>query len=266
MSIETRYIQQRDIESVSLLPPVDWNFDFRKYWLQHKGHSYFHCLVATDGTRVTGMGCATINGDTAWLGLIIVHPEYRRMGIGRMITQRLIEIAEEKDCNAIVLIATSSGEKLYTTLGFEQSHVYKFYRGPVLSPVMDPAIRPLSDEDIPDVMTIDHIASGEHRRILLKNFLKGYVFEEAGKVKGYFLPEFGEGLIVALDHDTGIRLARLKLSMHGKIVVPEGNHPMHEWIKKFSVEQHLSAPRMFLKKDVAFKPEMILARGAGYFG
>lgn len=80
-------------------------------------------VAARDGERIVGMGRMLFDfGYTAYLGDVIVRPEYQGQGIGRQIVQRLIErtmdaaFAEERIM--FILVAAQGKEPFYEKFGF----------------------------------------------------------------------------------------------------------------------------------------------------
>lgn len=85
-------------------------------------HTTFLAAVR-DGDRIVGMGRMLFDfGYTAYLGDVIVRPEYQGQGIGRQIVQRLIdrtmEAAEEDDKIMFILVAAKDKEPFYEKFGF----------------------------------------------------------------------------------------------------------------------------------------------------
>lgn len=81
-------------------------------------------VAARDGERIVGMGRILFDyGYTAYLGDIIVRPEYQGMGIGTEIVTRLkdmvMEAAEPGDKIMFILGAAKGKEGFYEKLGFQ---------------------------------------------------------------------------------------------------------------------------------------------------
>ncbi|MBQ8799253.1 MAG: GNAT family N-acetyltransferase [Lachnospiraceae bacterium] len=81
-------------------------------------------VAARDGERIVGMGRMLFDfGYTAYLGDIIVHPEYQGKGIGTEIVNRLkdmtMEAAEQGDKIMFILVAAKGKEGFYEKFGFK---------------------------------------------------------------------------------------------------------------------------------------------------
>ena len=81
-------------------------------------------VAARDGEKIIGMGRMLFDyGYTAYLGDVIIRPEYQGMGIGTEIVTRLkdmvMEAAEQGDKIMFILVAAAGKEGFYEKLGFK---------------------------------------------------------------------------------------------------------------------------------------------------
>ena len=90
-------------------------------------------LVSEDG-EVLAYGGMLLAPDEGQITNIAVHPDCRRKGYGRAVTEALIREAEQRGLSQISLEVRASNEaaiNLYRLLGFEVAGVRKrFYRNP----------------------------------------------------------------------------------------------------------------------------------------
>ena len=63
-----------------------------------------------------------------WLAHINVQPGNRNHGLGKLITQFLVDEAQAKNCDTIYLIATDLCEPVYKKVGFETETDYLFLK------------------------------------------------------------------------------------------------------------------------------------------
>ena len=77
------------------------------------------CFAAEEDGRVCGTA-TTISFENrfAWVGMVLVDPEYRNRGIGTRLLERAIEYLDELKIPAIKLDATPQGKPLYEKLKF----------------------------------------------------------------------------------------------------------------------------------------------------
>lgn len=91
-------------------------------------------VVCLMGGRVVAYGGMMIALDEGQVTNIAVHPDYRRQGLGRAVTEALLQAARERKLEQIALEVRVSNEAaiaLYKALGFESVGRRKnFYRHP----------------------------------------------------------------------------------------------------------------------------------------
>lgn len=102
---------------------VDWKPLSQGQAERGLAHTAF-VVAARDGERIVGMGRMLFDyGYTAYLGDIIVRPEYQGMGIGTEIVTRLkdrvMEAAEPGDKIMFILGAAKGKEGFYEKFGFQ---------------------------------------------------------------------------------------------------------------------------------------------------
>ena len=114
-----------DIEQVSNGAP--WSERSFRNELNHPNGNF---LVAKDGGKVVGYAGEWFVVDEAHITTVAVQPEYRRRGIGRMLTIALLETAKEKGMACSTLEVRAGNEpaiELYKQLGFVETAKRKAY-------------------------------------------------------------------------------------------------------------------------------------------
>lgn len=77
------------------------------------------CFVAeADGGVVGTVTTIVYGGCVAWIGMVLVDPDFRGQGIGRRLLERAIEHLDELRVPALKLDATPQGRPIYAKLGF----------------------------------------------------------------------------------------------------------------------------------------------------
>ena len=77
------------------------------------------CFVAEHDGRVCGTATTiSFENRLAWIGMVLVDPEYRGQGIGTRLLARAIEYLDDLQITAIKLDATPQGQPLYEKLQF----------------------------------------------------------------------------------------------------------------------------------------------------
>jgi ribosomal protein S18 acetylase RimI-like enzyme len=103
----------------SLRALAGWNqtlADWRRFLaMQPQG-----CFLAQwDGAPAGTAATVVYGSDLAWIGMVLVHPEYRRRGIGRGLLLKCIEHLQTRHVRCIKLDATPQGRPVYENLGFK---------------------------------------------------------------------------------------------------------------------------------------------------
>jgi GNAT superfamily N-acetyltransferase len=265
-----RKFKLKDIEQIKHLQPEGWD-DIKHFFRFFYEQSFCHPVVAIVDHKIVGVANGILNDGTGWLSHIIVDHDYRGRGIGYKLTEHIMEFLSSHGCKTQLLIATELGEPVYRKLGFKTVTYYNFYKGPKLDlSVHLNNIRPLDREDVDAIYDLDREITGEIRKNMLQNYLlNGWVFQDQNStnLKGYYLSDMGEGLIVAKDNEAGLELLRLKHSLNEcKTVLPQENKAGQAFLLSSGFTRFLSATRMLLGEEIKWRPELIFSRTGGYYG
>jgi len=132
------------------------------------------CFVMEDGMKVVGTA-ATICYENrfAWIGMVLVDPEYRKQGIGTQLLKKTIEHLDHSNISTIKLDATPLGKPLYAKLGFVSEFeidrwILKRPPGTISTiPSSPPA--PLTEYQEKEIFTLDREFFGADRSFLLRS-------------------------------------------------------------------------------------------------
>lgn len=92
------------------------------------------CFKAVQDGRIVGSVTTTPLGKrVAWIGMMLVHPEFRRRGIARGLMLRVIELLRKQGFATIGLDATPYGKPLYEQLGFRSAWGWSRWRNDLSS-------------------------------------------------------------------------------------------------------------------------------------
>jgi GNAT superfamily N-acetyltransferase len=117
--MQLRVMTVEDIPGgVRLNSVVGWN-QTEADWTRFLTASPDGCFVMEDSGKIVGTA-ATIayEGRFAWIGMVLVDPDYRNRGIGNSLLQRAIEYLDSTGISTIKLDATPAGKPLYEKIGF----------------------------------------------------------------------------------------------------------------------------------------------------
>ena len=143
-------------------------------------------IVAYLEERVVGLVGAIHYGPFAYIGMMGVHPDTQRQGVGRVLLEYLLTWLDQQKCPTILLDATADGAALYTRFGFvDDSQVIHWQRPiDVLTNMPQPLwlthttsqtrLAPLCQQNISAIAQFDAPFFGADRTSVLQLFLAIY--------------------------------------------------------------------------------------------
>lgn len=164
-------------------------------------------IVELDGRRA-GMITTMRYARSAWLGNLIVHPDYRRHGLGERLMVHAMTLLDSHGVRTLRLEADPMGVGLYRRLGFvDQFYSPRYRREPshmVLRAVEAlpdeaclEAVTEFDQEDLDAIIAFDRVVFGDDRgrllRMLREKALGRYSVRENKRVLGFAmaLPSLG---------------------------------------------------------------------------
>ena len=129
------------------------------------------CFIAEWDGAPAGTATTIVYGkDLAWIGMVLVHPEYRRRGIGRALLLKCIERLKSLRVRCIKLDATPEGRPVYQNLGFKDEWTLRRWETGLAVPpreIPDSHIRPWKKTDALRFDPCDARAFGVSRHKLI---------------------------------------------------------------------------------------------------
>jgi GNAT superfamily N-acetyltransferase len=229
-------------------------------------------IVAVADGRIVGTGVGTANGPVGWIGTIFIEPAWRGQGIGRAITQSIIDGLEAAGCRTLVLVATAEGRRLYDRMGFEVQTRYRIFQAPglpgsVASVDAGRRVRSFHADDLEAMLAIDRAGTGEDRGHLLRRLASPdtarVAVSDAGTVDGFVIrAPWGGGATVARSTEAALALIaarRATAGPDGRVMVGilQGNEDGHDRLIERGFTPRWSAPRMIRGEPMAWHPERI---------
>jgi GNAT superfamily N-acetyltransferase len=136
------------------------------------------------------------------LGLVVVADPAQGRGVGRALTEGVLQILGER---SVMLNATLAGAPLYRSLGFAPVSTVRQHQGSSFSADFVPLpagqrLRPLGRSDAPTLAALDACALGMRRDALIEALLPvsdGVVLDYQGEAIGFALiRRFGHGQVI----------------------------------------------------------------------
>ncbi|WP_242319319.1 GNAT family N-acetyltransferase [Bacillus cereus group sp. BfR-BA-01349] len=200
----------------------------------------------------------------ASIGMVIVHPDYKGRGIGKIITEACIKSVSAH--TPIMLIATDEGKPLYEKLGFRAvSYVSKYicnsYNAKDYCVRNEDYVMNYEEGDLEKIIKIDEYAFGTNRKEFLKKRIMQseqciVVRDKEQNVLGYGLsiqtPENKIiGPVVAKNDEMAMRIVHdLARGYNGKLRmdVPEGKN---DFMKELEIAgfKKVNTPPIMIKNS-----------------
>jgi ribosomal protein S18 acetylase RimI-like enzyme len=249
----------------SLCAIAGWNQTPRDWqrFLQMEPEGCF--LAEWEGSPVGTATTLRYGSELAWIGMVLVHPEYRRRGIGRALLKHSIAWLQERHVRCIKLDATPAGKQVYDGLGFKSEWtLFRWeHSGARAAKPTRAGLRPWQAADLPAAASLDAAAFGVARERLTASLASqsrlALVFERApGQVDGYGFMRAGSratylGPVVAASDEAGLELvAALLAETAGERVfwdIPEANTAAARWAREQGWIQQRMLTRMYLGEN-----------------
>lgn len=200
----------------------------------------------------------------AWIGMVLVHPEHRRRGVGRALLDHCLAFLRERRVRSVKLDATPLGKTLYDQLGFRDEWTlarWEIASAPALSqPDTDAAVRPLDDDDWGQLLALDDAVFGLPRHRVLRGLGRHahramVCTDRQGNVNGFGFLRPGAramyvGPVAASNAEAGLGLMRALLARaRGSPVycnIPDQNQRALDFIQQVGFTKQRPFVRMFL--------------------
>jgi GNAT superfamily N-acetyltransferase len=133
------------------------------------------CFVAAVDAQVRGtVTTIPFEARFAWIGMVLVDPEYRGRGIGTTLLETAIDYLDRQNLSALKLDATPQGQPLYEKLGFKAEYaITRWTRRRPSSEAAQPsppkAHDSVSQELLARIDEFDRQVFGADRSVLLKS-------------------------------------------------------------------------------------------------
>jgi GNAT superfamily N-acetyltransferase len=265
--MEIRLLDERDIPRVMRLKELArWNQtedDWRRLLkLEPRG-----CFCASvDGRLVGTTTTTTYGGELAWVGMVLVDPEFRRRGVATRLMRAALDYLEGRVA-AVKLDATPDGRPVYERLGFEVESSVERWAGTARGDRREAGRETLKAAERAELFALDREAFGADRAKLIEALLADARAAPVaaagadGRLSGYALARRGSsatyvGPLVAADAEQAARL------LDGLLGQLAGERIYVDWNRNFEKGGELLSARGFVKQRDLLRMSYG-ARGAG---
>lgn len=233
IEFQMRPMEQKDIPAGMRLKEIaKWN-QLEQDWELFLESSQTGSLVAEYKGKIVGTVTSVNYGKRfSWLGMLLVDPSIRRMGLGTKLLTEAMRLSA--DYGTIRLDATPAGKLVYDTLGYQDEFYlsrYEIEKCDIANfPEPENRCHKMTQNDIEQVIDFDQEIFGAPRSKILKALLRmgssyAWILRSGDHLTGYCLGRPGSnfeqiGPIVANDFDTASCLLMHALrECHGKAVI-----------------------------------------------
>jgi ribosomal protein S18 acetylase RimI-like enzyme len=199
--------------------------------------------------RLVGMVGAANYGAFAHVGLMAVHPGFRRQGIGLALMQFLLQRLEAQGVPLVTLDSSPMGRPLYDRLGFvPYDETLVFHRSQWNSQVhQSPDIEAISPANLDELVQADTPIFGADRRKVFQTLLEQFPSrallqrDSNGKIAAYlFTQKYRMGPWVMFQPERGEALLQAALGLGGDgtvtVTVPSVNQAAVDLLVRYGFE------------------------------
>jgi GNAT superfamily N-acetyltransferase len=256
-----RYLTAADLPFAdSLRALAGWNQTLTD-WQRFLDLSPRGCLLAEcEGRPVATATTVCYGAELGWIGMLLVHPEFRRRGIARVKMDHSIEILRTAGVKSIKLDATPTGREVYLKMGFKDEYTLtRFQRHAEPPGNSSPQIRNATPEDLPQILALDLEATGAPREDLLRRLIvdgsRTVVYQSGTEITGFGNTRPGSlasyvGPIVARNPAHAQEIATALATANAFCDLPDQNKAAMDWSKSNRFTPQRTLARMYLGDNI----------------
>ena len=265
MNIEN--VKLEDIAEISKMTPENW-WNIGPIFELYLKLNFCHPVKLTEDNEIIGIGTAILYKNSSWIAHLIVKNSYQNKGFGKKILDYLCEYCLNNGKKTILLFATEMGYPLYKKFGFEiQTEYMQYERVNDMEYIINNNVTNIQKIDYGKILELDKIVIGEDRSVLLNNYFdNGFVYKQNNEISGFYLPELGNGLIIADNNEAGLELLKLRLKNNNQAVIPVENMFGNNYYRENKYKEIMKIKRMIYGNKIECINEKIYNRIGGNFG
>jgi ribosomal protein S18 acetylase RimI-like enzyme len=267
MKVEIHALQASHIPfAMELKNVAGWNQteeDWKSYLrIEQQGCFLAQVEASSDEKKAGTATVITYDGKVGWIGMVLVHPSKRRLGVGTALLENSIQYLKDNRIPCMKLDATPMGKKVYVPLGFKDEYEVRRYQTTNIaagqgSQQKHIGLQSMRPEHLDQLAKWDADIFGVNRRKVLAGFLKRnpelcFCFIVENQITGYIMAHKGYeayqiGPFLAEDSQTAeALLLKVTDQITGQKVfmdVPEPNQAALELVER----HHFTIQRSFCR-------------------
>lgn len=199
--LTVRYLTAQDIPfGLKLSNLAGWNQTAADWAMLLEQSTCGNFLACYNGVEAGTVTTVTYTQKLSWVGMLLVAPEFRRLGVGTALLQAAIRAV--RALGAVCLDATPAGKPLYDRLGFRELYRLGRWLRPPAPLERGPAVKcmPLSHESLPAILDYDRPVFGADRAGILRYLLHNtpslaFFYSDDREIQGYCLGRTGQNYV-----------------------------------------------------------------------
>lgn len=256
-----RYLTAADLPFADSLRAIaGWNQTLTD-WQRFLDLSPRGCLIAEcEGRPVATATTVAYGNELGWIGMMLVHPDFRRRGIARVLMDHCIEILRAAGVKSIKLDATPAGREMYLKLGFKDEYTLTRYQHDSANNSAAPLnIRNAKPDDLPQIVALDQAATGAPRENLLRQLIasssRALVYESGNEITGFGIARAGSiasyvGPVVARESSHAQKTATALATGKTFCDLPDANKAAVAWAQSNGFTAQRTLTRMYLGENI----------------
>lgn len=153
-------------------------------------HDSAGCFLAESAGAAVGLITTTCYVVSAWIGHLIVVPDYRRRGLGERMMAYALDYLAGRGYSTVRLEADPMGVGIYRRLGFtQQFRSLRFRSDPPHNPILTDSGNVVPCFDVQKLAALDRHAFGDDRQSQLAGLVDKaratYAYQSQGETQGY---------------------------------------------------------------------------------